>query len=107
MKWQASGPHAPSEHIDTITQEELDVALKRRRRLTPEARHQREKAHWYWHELYVEGGRERKMMVNDSHHPLVVQQAFAFAGTDTQCGFSCTSSSSSDWVPVRYTNVIN
>jgi hypothetical protein len=41
------------------------------------------------------------MMVNDSHHPLVVQQAFAFAGTDTRCGFSCTSSSSSsDWQPV-------
>jgi hypothetical protein len=57
-KWEASGPHGPSEYDDTITQDELDYALKRRLRITPEQRYQDEKRQPWFHELYVEGGRE-------------------------------------------------
>jgi hypothetical protein len=35
---------------DGITQDELDFSLKRKLRMTPEQRYQREKQHWYWHE---------------------------------------------------------
>jgi hypothetical protein len=35
---------------DGITQDELDFSLKRKLRMTPEQRYQREKEHWYWHE---------------------------------------------------------
>jgi hypothetical protein len=48
----------------TITQDELDYALKRKLRITPEARYQHEKRHYYWHELYTEGGRECNPMYN-------------------------------------------
>jgi hypothetical protein len=50
-KWKASGPHGPSEYDDTITQDELDYALKYRLRMSPEQRYQREKSYWYWHDL--------------------------------------------------------
>jgi hypothetical protein len=43
---------------DSITQDEISYALKRYLRMTPEQRYQREKSHYYFHELYVEGGRE-------------------------------------------------
>jgi hypothetical protein len=40
-----------------ITQDELNYALKRYLRMSPEQRYQREKSHYYFHELYIEGGR--------------------------------------------------
>jgi hypothetical protein len=49
-KWKALG-HKPSEHNDSITQDELDYALKRNLRIPPEKRYQCEKEQWYWHEL--------------------------------------------------------
>jgi hypothetical protein len=48
-KWKALG-HKPSEYDHSTTQDELDYALKRKLRVPPEQRYQREKAHWYWHE---------------------------------------------------------
>lgn len=50
-KWEASGPHGPSEYDDTITQDELDYALKRRLRMTPEQRYQDEKRNFLFHDL--------------------------------------------------------
>lgn len=57
-KWEESKPHGPSEYDDTVTQDELDYALKWRLRMTPEQRYQDEKREPWFHELYVEGGRE-------------------------------------------------
>ena len=57
-KWEASGPHGPSEYDDSITQDELDYALKWRLRMSPEQRYQMEKSRYYFHELYVDGERE-------------------------------------------------
>jgi hypothetical protein len=40
-----------SNYDSSVTEDELSYALKRRLRMTPEARYQREKKiHWYWHE---------------------------------------------------------
>lgn len=41
-----------------ITQDELNYALKRYLRMSPEQRYQRDKSHYYFYELYIEGGRE-------------------------------------------------
>jgi hypothetical protein len=57
-KWEESGPHAPSDYDMTVTEDELAYALKRRLRITPEQRYQDEKRESWFHELYVEGGRE-------------------------------------------------
>jgi hypothetical protein len=46
-KWEATVPHAPSDYENTITEDELDYALKSKLRVTPEARFQREKRNWY------------------------------------------------------------
>ena len=47
-KWKALG-HKPSEYDNSITQDELDYALKRNLTIPPEERYQHEKQHWYWH----------------------------------------------------------
>ena len=44
--------------IKTVTQDELDYSLKRKLRVSPEQRYQHEKREPWFHELYVEGGRE-------------------------------------------------
>ena len=41
-----------------ITQDELDYALKRELRKSPEQRYQDKKEDWYLHELYIDGGEE-------------------------------------------------
>jgi hypothetical protein len=58
-EWKALG-HKPWDHEydNRITQDELDFILKRVLRIPPEERYQREKAHYYFHELYIEGRRE-------------------------------------------------
>ena len=57
-KWQATGPHEPSDYDRAITQDELDYRLKERLRIPPEQRYQHEKEYYYFHELYIEGGKE-------------------------------------------------
>ena len=39
-----------SDYNNSVTQDELDYSLKRKLRVTPEARYQREKRNQYWHE---------------------------------------------------------
>ena len=64
-EWETLG-HKPWDHEydSRITQNELDFILKRNLRMPPEERYRREKAHWYWHELYIEGGKECNPMVD-------------------------------------------
>jgi hypothetical protein len=50
-KWEASGPHQPSDFDESITQDELDYGLKRRLRMSPEQRYQAEKREWSFHDL--------------------------------------------------------
>jgi hypothetical protein len=49
-KWEAAA-HGPSEYDSTFTQDELDYALKREIRKTPEVRYQEEKANFLFHDL--------------------------------------------------------
>jgi hypothetical protein len=63
-KWQATGPHGMSDYDKTTTQDELDYRLKERLRVPPEKRYQREKEHYYFHDLYVDGGEECNPMRN-------------------------------------------
>jgi len=48
-KWKGL-EHKPSEYDHSITQDELDYALKRNLRTPPEERYQHKKEHWYWHQ---------------------------------------------------------
>ena len=58
-EWKALGPKPRDHEYDSrITRDELDFILKRNLRIPPEERYQREKTHYYFHELYIEGGRE-------------------------------------------------
>jgi hypothetical protein len=60
-RWKAlqeQGHHKPSDTDPGVTQEEIDFGLKRALRVPPEQRYQHEKEHYYFHELYVEGGKE-------------------------------------------------
>jgi hypothetical protein len=49
-KWKALGEHKPSEYDHSITQDELDYALKRDLRVPPEQRYQFDKREWFFHE---------------------------------------------------------
>ena len=43
---------------ETITRDELNYSLKRKLRVPPEQLYQHEKEHYYFHDLYIEGGKE-------------------------------------------------
>ncbi len=54
-KWkelEQQGHHKPSDYDTTVTMDELDYALKRELRTTPEQRYQQEKKDILFHELY-------------------------------------------------------
>lgn len=58
-QWEALGHKCWGHEYDhRITQGELDFRLKKELRISPEQRYQHEKEYYYFHELYVEGGRE-------------------------------------------------
>ena len=51
-----------NDYDSTITEDELAYALKRKLRVTPEARYQHEKRNYFFHDMYVEGGKECNSM---------------------------------------------